>query len=122
MLRTMCRAKIHRAVVTDAQLEYAGSITIDRALMQAAGILPQERVQVLNHSNGERIETYVIAGEAGSGVICLNGPAARLGQVGDLVSILSYALVEEDEARGWEMSVVYVDGRNRIATGTEAKG
>ena len=99
MQRIMCRAKIHGAVVTQTELQYEGSITIDRDLLEAADILPSERVQVVNLSNGKRFETYVIAAPSGSGIICLNGPAARLGAVGDPIHILSYVLVDDEVAR-----------------------
>lgn len=115
MLRDMCKGKIHRATVTAAEPEYEGSITIDRRLMEAADLLAHERVQVLNHDNGERFETYVIEGEPDSGVICLNGPAARRGQVGDLVTIIGYVWMEDTEARSWQPNLVYVDANNRIA-------
>jgi aspartate 1-decarboxylase len=114
MLRHMYKGKIHRATVTAAEPQYEGSITIDRTLMEAADLLAHERVQVLNHNNGERFETYVIEGEADSGVICLNGPAARLGHTGDLVTIIGYVWVEEAEARSWQPTAVQVDVRNRI--------
>ena len=114
MLRHMCKGKLHRATVTEAEPAYDGSITIDRQLMDAAGLLPHERVQVLNHSNGARFETYVIEGEPDSGVICLNGPAARLGQVGDLVTIIGYVWVDDAEARDWQPRMVNVDANNRI--------
>ena len=111
---TLCKSKISRATVTGSDLHYNGSITIDRALMQAARIVPYEKVQVLNLNNGERLETYAIEGEAGSGEICLNGPAARCGLAGDVVTIISYATVDESECAGWEPSVVRVDEKNRI--------
>lgn len=114
MLRHMCRGKIHRARITAAEPHYEGSITIDQRLREAADLLPHERVQVLNHANGERFETYVIEGELDSGVICLNGPAARLGQIGDLVTIIGYVWVEDAEARSWQPKLVYVDADNRI--------
>lgn len=114
MLLTMMKSKIHRATVTEANLNYMGSITIDQSLLEATRILPGEKVQVVNNNNGERLETYVISGEANSGVICLNGAAARLVQPGDLVIIISYALVTEEEAKKLEPSVVMVDGANRI--------
>ncbi len=114
MLREMCRAKIHLATVTETKLEYSGSITIDTDLLSASGILRGEKVQVLNASNGVRVETYVIEGQAGSGTICMNGPAARLFQVGDRAVIICYVLVEEEEARSWKPKLVFVDGRNRI--------
>jgi aspartate 1-decarboxylase len=114
MLLTMCKSKINPATVTATHLWYDGSITIDRDLMDAAGLLPDEQVHVLNLNNGERLITYVIAGERGSGVICLNGPAARSGMVGDKVTILSYAQVTEAEAEGWQMTRVTVDDQNRV--------
>lgn len=115
MYRTMLKSKIHRAVLTDADLNYMGSITIDRDLLDAADILPYEKVQVVNNNNGARFETYVIEGEPGSGKICLNGAAARLGQPGDILIILSYVQMEDNEARHYEPRVVFVDERNRIA-------
>ena len=99
MLYNIFHGKIHRATVTEADLAYMGSITIDKALLEASGILPGERVQVVNNNNGNRLETYVIAGEKGSGVICLNGAAARKAVVGDTVIIIAYALMDEKEAR-----------------------
>ena len=114
MLITVCKSKIHRAVVTEADLNYEGSITIDEKLMVAAGILPYELVHVLNLNNGSRFETYVIEGKAGSRVVCLNGPAARLGQVGDVLLIISYCLVDEKEAKKHKPKLVYVDGKNKI--------
>jgi aspartate 1-decarboxylase len=114
MLVTICKSKIHRAVVTEADLNYEGSITIDENLMKEANLLPYELVQVLNQNNGERFETYVIKGKAGSGVICLNGPAARLGQVGDILLVISYCLLEEKEAKKHKPKLVYVDEKNKI--------
>ena len=99
MLYTMFHGKIHRAVVTQARLDYMGSITIDEDLLDAAGILPGEKVQIVNNNNGERLETYTIAGERGSGVICLNGAAARKAQVGDVVIIIAYGLMDAKEAK-----------------------
>ena len=99
MLIEVCKSKIHRVEVTQADLNYIGSITIDEDLMEAANILPHEKVQIVNVNNGERIETYVIKGERGSGVICLNGPAARKAQVGDVVIIISYASMDFEEAK-----------------------
>lgn len=124
MLYTMMKSKIHRATVTEANLNYMGSITIDQSLLEAARILPGEKVQVVNNNNGERLETYVISGEANSGVICLNGAAARLVQPGDIVIIICYALVTEQEAKTLEPSVVMVDTANRIVEcrGREAHG
>lgn len=114
MLRTVLNGKIHRATVTGADLDYIGSITIDETLLQAADMLPFERVQVVDVTNGARLETYIIAGEPGSGVIQLNGAAAHLVNVGDLVIIMAYAQVEDAEARGWKPKVVLVDERNAI--------
>ena len=115
MLRVMCRSKIHGATITETELAYAGSITIPADLIAAANLLPDERVQVVNLSNGSRIETYVIEGSAGSGNICLNGPAARTAYVGDHVHILSFAMMDEEEAQASEMKVVHVDENNQLA-------
>jgi aspartate 1-decarboxylase len=112
---TMFKSKIHRATVTEANLNYMGSITIDEALLEAAEILPNEKVQVVNNNNGSRFETYVIKGERDSGVICLNGAAARLVQPGDTVIIISYALLDSREARTFRPTIVMVDGANRIS-------
>lgn len=114
MLRTMFKSKIHRAVVTQADLHYVGSLTVDLDLMEAADLLPNEQVAVVNVNNGARFETYLIPGERGSGVIGLNGAAARSGHVGDVIIIMSYAHVSDDEARALEPSVVHVDTGNRI--------
>jgi len=114
MLRNMLRAKIHRARVTGADLNYEGSITIDETLMEAAGILPYEKVQVLNLSNGTRAETYVIKGKRDSGEIIMNGAIARLALVDDLVIILSYCFVEEKLAKEIVPTIVLVDENNRI--------
>ena len=114
MFLTMFKSKIHRALVTEANLNYMGSITIDRDLMQAADILPHEKVQIVNNNNGSRFETYVIPGAPGSGVICLNGAAARLVQPGDKVIIISYAAMSREEALLHRPTVVMVDGSNRI--------
>ena len=113
MIRTLLHAKIHNAHVTDARLHYRGSITIDADLLDASGILPFERVQVVNVNNGERFETYVIAGERGSGTICLNGAAARLVQPGDRVIIMAYAQLTPAELSSHQVTVVHVDERNR---------
>ena len=112
MLYNMFHGKIHRATVTQANLEYMGSITIDEDLLEMAGILPGERVQVVNNNNGERLETYTIAGKRGSGVICLNGAAARRAQVGDTVIIIAYAMMDKAEAESLVPKVVMVDERN----------
>jgi aspartate 1-decarboxylase len=114
MLRQMLSGKIHRATVTDTHLDYEGSITIDETLMEAAGMIPGESVQILNVMNGMRLETYVIEGKAGSGVVCLNGAAARWAEPGDKVIILNYALCNEKEARRIKPRIVHVDGKNRI--------
>ncbi|MCD6166003.1 aspartate 1-decarboxylase [bacterium] len=114
MLVHICKAKIHRATVNDLDLNYEGSITIDRDLMDATNILPFEKVQVLNINNGERAETYVIEGERGSGIIGLNGALARLAQKGDLLIIIAYALMEETEAKKFHPIIVHVDQNNHI--------
>jgi aspartate 1-decarboxylase len=108
------KSKIHRATVTEADLNYEGSITVDADLLEAAGILAHEQVQVLNVNNGERFDTYAIRGPRGSGVVCLNGPAARLAHVGDLVIILTYALMEREELERHTPTVVIVDAKNRV--------
>ncbi len=110
----MMNGKIHRAVVTEANLNYVGSITIDPVLLEAANILPNELVQIVNNNNGERLETYVIEGERGSGEVCLNGAAAREVQVGDVVIIISYVQLDERELDGYEPNVVIVDQDNNI--------
>jgi aspartate 1-decarboxylase len=114
MFRTMFKSKIHRATVTQADLHYVGSITVDEDLMDAADLLPGEQVQVVDIDNGARMETYLIAGPRGSGVIGLNGAAARLVQPGDLVIIMSYAVMTDAEVRAFRPKVVHVDRGNRI--------
>jgi aspartate 1-decarboxylase len=114
MLITMCKSKIHRATVTDANLNYEGSISIDRILMDAANILPFEKVQVLNINTGERAETYVIEGEPDSGTICCNGALARMVEIGDLLIIIAYGLMEENEAKNFIPKVIHVNNQNRI--------
>lgn len=114
MILNLLKSKIHCATVTEANLQYIGSITIDEALMEEAHILPNERVQVVDNNNGARLETYVIPGPRGSGVICLNGAAARCAQVGDIVIIMAYAFFTEDEARGYRPTVVMVDEKNHV--------
>jgi aspartate 1-decarboxylase len=109
------KAKIHCATVTEANLNYMGSITIDEELLETAGILPNEKVQIVNNNNGSRLETYVIKGPRGSGVICLNGAAARLVQPGDVVIIIAYALMTEEEQKKYQPKVVIVDKNNRVA-------
>jgi aspartate 1-decarboxylase len=108
------KSKIHRATVTEANLNYTGSITIDRDLMDAAEMVAHQKVQIVNINNGERFETYVIEGRRGSGVICLNGPAARLVQVGDLVIVIAYAAVTPEEARHHQPVICHVDEHNRL--------
>ncbi len=124
MFLTLFKSKIHRATVTEANLNYMGSITIDKTLLQAADILPGEKVQVVNNNNGNRLETYVIEGDADSGVICLNGAAARLVQPGDTVIIIAYALMTREEALSHQPSVVMVDEQNKLTEcrGTERHG
>ncbi len=114
MMLQIFKSKIHRAVVTEANLNYVGSITIDEELMNAAKLLEGERVQIVNNNNGERLETYVIKGEKGSGTICLNGAAARKAEVGDTIIIISYAYMDPEEARSFEPTTVFPDENNRI--------
>ena len=114
MILNLLKSKIHCATVTEANLQYMGSITIDEALMEAAHILPNERVQVVDNNNGARLETYVIPGPKNSGVICLNGAAARCVQPGDVVIIMAYAFMTEAEARSYVPTVVMVDGQNAV--------
>ena len=114
MLRTLLGGKIHRATVTQADLNYVGSITIDQDLLDAAGIYVNEKVQIVNNNNGARFETYTIAGERGSGIVCLNGAAARLVQAGDIVIIMSYVMLSEPEIAAHQPKVVLVDGANQI--------
>lgn len=115
MLLTLCKSKLHRAVVTEANLHYMGSITIDAALMEAAAILPFERVQVVDVANGARFETYVVEGRAHSGTICLNGAAARLVHVGDPVIIITYAQMTPEEARSHRPTIVLLKPDNTVA-------
>jgi aspartate 1-decarboxylase len=114
MLLNLLKSKIHCATVTEANLKYMGSITIDEELLKAANIVEHERVQVVNNNNGARLETYVIPGKAGSGVICLNGAAARHVQPGDVVIIMAYAFMEEGEAKNYVPTVVMVDEKNAL--------
>jgi aspartate 1-decarboxylase len=115
MRRTLFKSKIHRATVTQADLDYEGSVTIDAALMGAANILPYEKVAIWNRTNGARLETYALEGPAGSGVICVNGAAAHLARPGDIVIIATFAeAADEAEARAWKPTVVHVDAQNRI--------
>lgn len=114
MLRMMLNSKIHRATVTQADLNYVGSITIDQDLLDEVGMLPNEKVHVVNNNNGARFETYIIAGERGSGVICVNGAAARLVQKGDIVIILTYGYVMDENARSHKPAVAIMDADNKI--------
>jgi aspartate 1-decarboxylase len=118
----MLKSKIHHATVTDVDLNYAGSLTVDRILMDAADLLPNELVHVLDVNNGSRFETYVIEGERGSGAMCVNGAAARLVQTADILLVLSYAMLSDDDARSWEPVIVHVDERNRLIQPSIARG
>jgi aspartate 1-decarboxylase len=110
----MFKGKLHRATVTQANINYVGSVTIDKNLLNESGILPGEKVQIVNINNGERLETYTIEGEADSGMICINGAAARLAQPGDKVIIIAYAIMDEKEARTFQPNVLILDDHNRI--------
>jgi aspartate 1-decarboxylase len=114
MILEILKSKIHRAKVTQAELNYVGSITIDEDLIEAANIIPNEKVQIVNNNNGARFETYVIRGERGSGTVCLNGATARLAQVGDIVIIMSYAYMEAEEARNYKPILVFPDSDNKL--------
>ncbi|HEY4324489.1 MAG TPA: aspartate 1-decarboxylase [Mucilaginibacter sp.] len=114
MVIEVLKSKLHRVKVTQAELNYVGSITIDEDLLDAANIIPNEKVQIVNNNNGARFETYTIRGERGSGTICLNGATARLAQVGDIVIIMSYAYMEMDEARNYQPILVFPDGNNKL--------
>jgi len=120
MILTMMKSKIHRATVTDANLNYVGSLTVDADLLEAARMLPYEEVHVLNINTGARFVTYLMEGPRGSGVMCLNGAAARLGQPGDLIIVITYAQMDEQEARAHKPTIVLVDDRNRIVEITGA--
>lgn len=113
MLISLCKCKIHRATITEANLQYEGSLTVDRDLMDAAGLKPYEKVSVVNVNTGSRLETYVIEGGPGTGVICLNGAAARLGAKGDTVIIIAYAHMTPEEAEGFRPRMIHVDEANR---------
>ncbi|MGO4274354.1 aspartate 1-decarboxylase, partial [Paenibacillus sp. TAF58] len=113
--RTMMKAKIHRATVTEANLNYIGSITIDEDLIDLVGMLPNEKVQIVNNNNGARLETYIIPGPRGTGVICLNGAAARLVQTGDTVIIISYAMMTDEEAKKHQPTVAIMGENNKVA-------
>ena len=114
MLIEILKSKIHRVVVTQADLHYIGSITIDEDLMDAAGIIENEKVHVVNINNGERLETYVIKGPRGSGVVCLNGPAARKAQKGDVVIVISYASMEYEKAKSFKPTIIFPDENNKL--------
>lgn len=114
MMRYMLKSKIHRAVVTEANLNYVGSITIDKDFMDAADIIENEKVTIVNNNNGARFETYVIEGERGSGIICLNGAAARLAVRGDVIIILSYTIMNDEESRIHKPRLVFMDENNNI--------
>ena len=116
MLIEIFKSKIHRIRVTQAELNYVGSVTIDENLLDAAGILVGEKVQIVNINNGERLETYTIAGEKGSGTVCLNGPAARKVQVGDTIIVISYAQMTPEEAKDFQPTVIFPDEQNRLST------
>jgi len=115
MLINVLKSKIHRVKVTQAELHYVGSITIDEDLLDAANMIENEKVQIVNINNGERFETYIIKGERGSGTICLNGPAARKVQVGDVVIVIAYATMDFEEAKRFKPSVIFPDAANRLA-------
>ena len=114
MLRMMLKSKIHRVTVTEAELDYEGSITVDATLMEAAGMLPYEQVMVSNLNNGERLTTYIIPGKKGSGIVCLNGPTARKGMVGDIVILFCYAYYDAKELKRFKPVVVEVDKKNQV--------
>ena len=108
------KSKIHRAVITEANLNYVGSLTLDENLMEAANLIENEKIQVVNVNNGERLETYIIKGKRGSGIVCLNGPAARKGMTGDIVVIISYALMEFEEAKQFKPWIVFPKESNKL--------
>lgn len=122
MQRIMMKGKIHRATITDTNVDYEGSITIDSLLLEATNILPYEQVHVVDINNGARFETYVIKGEPGSGQICVNGAAARLVAKGDRVIIIAYALVDDEETRDWRPDIALVDKNNRIKSAEASSG
>lgn len=117
MQRIMCKSKIHRATVTEANVDYVGSITLDSSLMKAADILPYEQVQVLNLTNGSRLTTYAIEGKANSGMVCLNGAAALLTVPGDLIIVLAFGVMEDSDLRDFSPKLVFVNGKNRRVKG-----
>lgn len=114
MFIEVLKSKIHRVKVTQAELHYVGSITVDEDLLDAANMIENEKVQIVNINNGERFETYIIKGERGSGIVCLNGPAARKVQVGDVIIIISYALMEFDKAKTFTPSVIFPNSNNKV--------
>ncbi|MEA5403739.1 MULTISPECIES: aspartate 1-decarboxylase [Arcicella] len=114
MFLHIMKSKLHRVKITQAELNYVGSVTIDEDLMDAANLIENEKVQIVNNNNGERFETYVIKGERGSGMVCLNGAAARRAQIGDIVIIIAYAMMTEEEARTYKPSLVFPDDNNRL--------
>jgi aspartate 1-decarboxylase len=116
MFRTMLKSKIHRAIVTEANLNYVGSITIDEDLLDLLDMLPNEKVQIVNNNNGARFETYIIPGPRGSGVICLNGAAARLAHIGDIVIILSFVMMTDEEARTHRPSIAIMGENNQVVS------
>lgn len=116
MLIEVLKSKIHRVKITQAELHYVGSITIDEDLMDAADLIENEKVQIVNINNGERLETYVIKGARGTGEICLNGPAARKAQVGDIIIIISYCSIEKAESKSHDPIVIFPDEKNRLAS------
>ena len=113
-MRVVLKSKIHRARITQAELHYVGSITLDEDLMDAANLIEGEKVTVVNVNNGERLETYVIKGDRGSGMVCLNGPAARKAMVGDIVIIISYGSMEMEEARGFKPAIIFPTPENKL--------
>ncbi|MCX6217132.1 aspartate 1-decarboxylase [Spirosoma sp.] len=117
MFVTVLKSKLHRVKVTQAELNYVGSITIDEDLMDAANLLENEQVHIVNNNNGERLVTYVIKGERGSGIICLNGAAARKAQVGDIIIIIAYAMMTAEEAKDFKPTVVFPNDNNRLVIG-----
>ncbi|MGM8365368.1 aspartate 1-decarboxylase [Virgibacillus sp. W0181] len=114
MFRTLMKAKIHRARITEANLNYVGSVTIDESILEKVDILPHEKVQIVNNNNGARLETYVIPGERGSGVVCLNGAAARLVQKDDIIIIIAYAIVENEELCSFKPKVAIMNDKNEV--------
>ncbi|QGQ96838.1 aspartate 1-decarboxylase [Paenibacillus psychroresistens] len=114
MLRTMMKSKIHRATVTEANLNYVGSITIDEDILDLVDIYPNEKVQIVNNNNGARLETYIIPGPRGSGVFCLNGAAARMVHVGDTIIVISYGLMTSEEAKNYKPKVAIMDANNKV--------